>query len=133
MKLNNEILKNWEKDKKLEVIKVVDSQIMWLSDKTEMENIVFCEDIVDELLFDLQCDYECSNYDDYDIVANLRELQHDRIEKYLNFLKSSASKILQQRNKKTKICEVCGVKFEGTGKSKFCSNRCKQIDKRTKK
>lgn len=37
--------------------------------------------------------------------------------------------ILQGNNKKVTNCIVCGKSFEGSKKSKFCSNACRQRDK----
>jgi len=39
---------------------------------------------------------------------------------------------LGSKNKFKKICEICNTPFIGTGKSKYCSNRCKQIKKNSK-
>jgi len=46
-----------------------------------------------------------------------------------NFFKNP----LSSKNQTQKVCEVCGVSFTGTGKSKFCSNKCKQANKNAKK
>jgi len=86
MKLNNGILKNWIEDKSRNILGEVDSQIMWLDNREEMENIVFSDDVVDRALLDLKEQYDCSDYDDFDIVVELRRVQHERISKYLIFL-----------------------------------------------
>jgi len=48
-------------------------------------------------------------------------------------LQSNPSKQLQKRNQKLVICNVCKKEFLGKGKSKFCSNTCKQKNKNSKK
>lgn len=35
--------------------------------------------------------------------------------------------------KQPKNCEVCGESFNGTKSAKFCSNKCRQKNKRGKK
>lgn len=38
----------------------------------------------------------------------------------------------QPYKKVDRICEVCSITFQGTKKAKFCSNKCKQINKNKK-
>jgi len=41
-------------------------------------------------------------------------------------------KELKKLDKKEKVCLICGTHFIGSGKAKFCSNRCRQNNKRKK-
>ena len=47
-------------------------------------------------------------------------------------IKINPSLQMINKNQKEKICIVCGKVFLGTGKSKFCHNRCKQANKNAK-
>ncbi|WP_324170519.1 hypothetical protein [Sulfurimonas sp.] len=68
-----------------------------------------------------------NNLKDNDILPNYMSQLDDLFnEKFFNNPMAS-------KNQFNKICVVCGLSFTGTGKSKFCSNRCKQKDKNSKK
>ena len=39
--------------------------------------------------------------------------------------KDSLGKLLKEQDKAEKICQVCGKKFKGSKKRKYCSNACR--------
>lgn len=99
MKLNDSILDVWIKEQSRAILNHIDSQIMWVDNEEDMKDVVFSDDIVDAVLNDLKDTYDCSDYDDFDIVQDLRDVQHDRINKYIEYLNDFSSRFKKPNQK----------------------------------
>jgi len=78
------------------------------------------------LVTDISSELWKSNLEDNKLLPNYMSQLGDIFnENYFN-------NPLVSKNQVEKFCEVCGEPFLGTGKSKFCSNKCKQKNKNDK-
>jgi len=88
--------------------------------KNETQKEYFC------LITDISSVFWKSNLEANKLFPNyMRQLGDLFNEKYYN-------NPLASKNQVNKICEICNKPFLGTGKSKYCSNKCKQINKNSK-